>query len=222
VAGDVMYAMAIQAFLAVEEKKERKEKALRKFIEATIHTATGDFIELIYGINDIKNIKKEDILRVYDYKTAYYTFACPLAAGAILAGASQPQAEKLSRYGIYLGRAFQIKDDTISMFQEEKQTGKSSLSDLKEAKKTLIIWYAYHHTDKKNQNAIRRIFSKNNADRNDLLAIRKIVAGSGALEYAKKEISGLLRKSQKAIESSSIKPPYRALLVNYTQNILNV
>jgi len=222
VAGDVIYAMAMQAFLAIKEKKERKEKALKKFIEATIHTATGEFLELVYGINDLKNIEKKNILKVYDCKTAYYTFACPLAAGAILAGASQPETEKLSSYGIYLGRAFQIKDDIISMFQEEKQTGKSSLSDLKEAKKTLIIWYAYHHTDKKNQNIIRKIFSKDDVNKKDLLTIRKIITESGALEYAKKEISRLARKSQNIIKSSKIKPLYRELLVNYTQNIINI
>jgi len=32
VVGDVMYAMAIHAFLEIQEDRERKEKALRKFV----------------------------------------------------------------------------------------------------------------------------------------------------------------------------------------------
>jgi len=35
------------------------------------------------------------------------------------------------------------------MFFDEKKIGKSTLSDLQESKKTLLIWHAYNHTSKK-------------------------------------------------------------------------
>lgn len=222
VAGDVMYAIAINAFLSIKENMLRKEKALKKFIEAAMHTGSGEFIELIYGIKDLKHITRENIIKVYDYKTAHYTFACPLATGAILGGADENEVNKLFQYGIYLGRAFQIKDDLISMFKDKKEIGKSPLADLKEAKKTLIIWYAYNHSDKKNQKIIRRVFSKDNVDKKDLIAIRRVIVESGALEYAKKEVSKLVKKSQDAIEASKIKLPYKTFLSNYTREILKI
>ena len=137
-AADIMYAMAIHTFLFIKENRQRKEKALRKLIEAAIDTGSGEFAELLYGIKDIKNLNKQDIYRIYDLKTAYYTFSCPLSAGAILAGAKKQQTDLLYNYGIYLGRAFQIKDDILGIFGNENKIGKSTLTDLREGKKTLL------------------------------------------------------------------------------------
>jgi len=54
VAGDVMYAMGLDAFLAVKEDPLRKEAALRKLIQAVLYTASGEFIELLMGIKPIE------------------------------------------------------------------------------------------------------------------------------------------------------------------------
>ena len=72
VAGDVMYAIAIHAFLAIKENMPRKEMALKKFIRAAIYTGSGEFIELLCGIKDIANTSRQDIYNIYDFKTANY------------------------------------------------------------------------------------------------------------------------------------------------------
>lgn len=221
VAGDIMYAMSIRAFLSIKENMERKERALKKFIEAEIYTSSGEFLELMYSINDIAKITKESIYKVYDYKTAYYTFVCPLSLGAILAGAPQRQLKIITDYGMCVGRAFQIKDDILGMFSEEKEIGKSSITDLKEAKKTLLIWHAYNNADTKNKSTIKRILSKKNVTTGDLLVMRKAILESKSLSYAQKEITGLFKKSQNIISSSRMKPQYKAALHNYAQEILN-
>jgi geranylgeranyl diphosphate synthase type I len=215
-----MYAMGISAFLSINENMGRKEKALKKLIEAAIYTGNGEFLELTYGINDISKITKKQIYRVYDYKTAYYTFACPLILGAILAGATPKEIEILQGYGMHVGRAFQIKDDILGMFSEERTIGKSALSDLKEAKKTILIWYAFNNTYKKNKLIIKRILSKKNASKGDLSVMRKIIKESGSLDYARGEVAELLEKSRRVISSSTMKPQYKSHLISYTQEIL--
>lgn len=222
IAGDVLYAMAIEAFLSIKEDLARKEQALKKLIEATVYTEGGEFIELLSGIKDIAKIKKEDIYKIYDYKTAYYTFASPLVIGAILAGAKKDELQKLLQYGIYLGRAFQIKDDILGMFGEEKKIGKSVLADLQEAKKTILIWYAYHHSNKENKLAIRRILSKEHADKEDLLKMRKVIVACGGLEYSQKEITKFLREAQAVITSSKMRTKYKAFLKRYCEKILDL
>jgi geranylgeranyl diphosphate synthase type I len=222
VIADIIYAMAIHAFLSIKENLLCKEKALKKFIEAAIYTENGEFLELLSGIKHMEKMDKEDIYKIYDYKTAYYTFASPLTTGAILAGANQAEIKKLWRYGIYLGRAFQIKDDILGMFGSEKEIGKSILTDLQEGKKTVLIWYAYHHAKKEDKLAIRKILTKVNADKNDLLKIRKILINNGALIYAKQEILNLLNKSQSIILTSNIKIDCKAFLKKYSEEILKL
>ncbi len=221
VAGDVMYAMAIDTFLSIKEDKGRKEKALRKFIAAAIYTGMGEFIELLRGAEDIGKITKQDINRIYDYKTAYYTFACPLSSGAILAGANHNQVERLHKYGIYLGRAFQIKDDMLDMFGDERVIGKSPLTDLREAKRTMLLWYAYNNSGKENKVTIKRILSKDKIAKRDLLKMRRIIKTSGALNNAKEEIFNLIKQAQITIKSSRMRAEYKSFLNNYSKELLS-
>lgn len=222
VVGDVMYALALHAFLGVRENSLRKEIALGKLIESALYTGAGEFSELLYGIEDITKISREEIYKIYDFKTANYTFASPLIIGAILAGAAGGQVNLLFKYGIQLGRAFQIKDDILGMFGKKTEIGKSILTDLKEAKKTLLIWYAYKHADKKRQKIIKAILIKNNVDKTDLLKIRGILLETGTLAYAHKEIALCFKKAGLLIAHSKIKPRYKALLNSYSQTILGL
>ena len=222
IAGDIIYAMAIEAFLSIKEDYPRKENALRHFIKAAAYTGAGEFIELLSGIKNIKNTTKADIYKIYDYKTAHYTFSAPLSTGAILAGASSGQVKSLNSYGIALGRAFQIKDDIIGIFGNEKKIGKSTLSDLQEAKKTLLVWQAYRNSNLTGKRTINNVLTKKKVTRNDLKTMKTIIKDSGALNYAKAEMITLAKQSQKLLASLKIGKKYKTFLSSYAQQILKI
>ncbi|MCK9594475.1 MAG: polyprenyl synthetase family protein [Candidatus Omnitrophica bacterium] len=222
VVGDIIYAMAIKSFLSIKENPVRKEKALNKLLDAVLYTGAGQFIEIIYGIKRIDKINKNDIYRIYDLKTAYYTFAYPLSIGATLAGAPEKQIKKIFDYGLILGRAFQIKDDILGIFGNEEETGKSSLTDLQEAKRTLLIWYAYNNSPKKDRSQISAVFSKKKVGRTDLSRMRQIIHGSGALAYAKGQISTAAKKADKIISSLGTGANIKKLLSEFYRNILSL
>lgn len=222
VAGDVMYSMALDAFLSVKEDMQRKENALKKLISAALYTGSGEFIELLLGIKPIEKVTREDIYKIYDHKTANYTFASPLSMGATLAGAKPEQVEKLFSYGMLLGRAFQIKDDIIGVFGEEKDTGKSNLTDIKEAKRTLLIWYAFNHADKKDRLIVDRIMEGKSARKQELIKIRQIIVNTGALLYAENQIKYLLSKANEEVSGLKMDGKYKQALKNFSVNILKV
>ena len=222
VVGDILYAMAIRAFLAIQEEPRRKEQALKRFIEAAFFTGSGEFIELIYGTTAMDKVTKEDIYKVYDYKTACYTFACPLSMGAILGGAGARDVRALYDYGIYLGRAFQIKDDLIGVFSDEKEIGKSNLTDIREAKKTLLIWAAWKGAPSKGRKKIQQILGREQADNRDLDAIRAIIISSGAPEYCRKETATFTKKAELLLDRCSIKPAVKKELKEYSRRILSI
>jgi len=222
VAGDVMYAMALDAFLAIKENKIRKEAALKKLISAAFYTGSGEFIELLLGIKKIEKVTQEDIYKIYDYKTANYTFASPLTIGATLAGAKNSQINKLYNYGMLLGKAFQIKDDIIGTFGKEEEIGKSNLTDIKEAKRTLLIWYAFHHANKKEKLAIKKIMEGEATRNTELLKIRKIIINTGALAYAKDQIKYLSIKALNQLNHLNIHNQYKQILNNFSKKILKV
>ncbi|MBN1526329.1 MAG: polyprenyl synthetase family protein [Candidatus Omnitrophica bacterium] len=222
VAGDIVYAMAVDAFLSIDEDPRRKEKALKRFAESVLFTGGGEFIELLGGLKDIKKVTKDDIYKIYDLKTANYTFSSPLSIGALLAGAPKAEIHNLFTYGTYLGRAFQIKDDILDMFGDEKKTGKPQLTDLKESKKTILLWRAYHSSSPSDRKAIRDVLASENPAKKELMRIRAIVSSSGALQYAKKEVSCFLRKAERSSASLTMRPRYRKLLDSYCKDLLNI
>lgn len=222
ITGDVLYAMAIHSFLAIQEEPRRKEAALRKLIEAALFTGSGEFIELIKGLKDIAHMPKSDIYQIYDLKTANYTFSSPLIIGATLAGAHERETRILKDFGIKVGRAFQIKDDILGIFGDEKKIGKSILTDLQEAKKTLLVWYAWRASGKTQKRQIQNILKKANAKKSDLFIMRDIIQNSGSLKYAKDEIQRLLADAHRIYEKSKMNLPYKDLVIRYAQKILNV
>ncbi len=222
ITGDILYSLAMESFLSIKTSPARKEKALIKFIEAACYTGCGEYIEMLLGSADIKNVTKNKIYEIYDYKTAHYTFIAPLTAGAILANASKREVKQLSELGINLGRAFQIKDDILGIFGNESSTGKSSLTDLEEDKKTLLTWHAYNNASEKQQSIIRKITTKGKLTREDLNEAQRIIKNTGSLEYAEKEIQKFVHRSLDILKASKMKLKYKNGLLSYIKKILNL
>ena len=79
-------------------------------------------------------------MRVIVYKSAKYSIQAPLVIGAALAGGSDDQLDSLRAFGLPLGIAFQLRDDVLGVFGDALVTGKPSGDDLREGKRTVLIW----------------------------------------------------------------------------------
>ena len=209
IAGDIVYALAIDAFLAVDEEPLRKEQALKHFIKTAAFTAMGEFIDIIHGVEKIERVREKDVFLNYTLKTAKYTFECPLLIGAILAGAKKDDIAKLSRFGIMVGQAFQIQDDILGIFGTQRSIGKSILSDIAESKKTILVCHAYGKLGREKKSVFLRHFSKTKKSYRDLVAIRKIFIHSQSLHYSLRKIKSLLEKSENIISQLNIRDSYR-------------
>jgi geranylgeranyl diphosphate synthase type I len=220
VAGDVMYAMALDAFLAVRGDLTLKEQALKKLFLAALYTGSGEFIELLLGAKPIEKVTLNDIYKIYDYKTANYTFASPLTMGATLAGANRQQIKKLHAYGMLLGRAFQIKDDIIGTFGEVKETGKSNLTDIKEAKRTILVWYAFKRSQAQERLLIKKIMDNKIAHPAQLRKIRSMIVSTGSLAFAQNQIRQLSLQAQNLLHNLRLDQKHKQALDSFAQNIL--
>ncbi len=85
------------------------------------------------------SMSKEEVLSLYRYKTARYTFSLSMAAGATLAGAAGDNISILERLGESMGLLYQIRDDELSIAGDSTVTGKPTGSDERNTKQTLAI-----------------------------------------------------------------------------------
>ncbi|MBU1043083.1 MAG: polyprenyl synthetase family protein [Candidatus Omnitrophica bacterium] len=222
VSGDIIYALSIEAFISIKESPEKKQKALLKLLESGFYTGCGEFIEIINSKKPIAQISRNEIYKTYDYKTAYYTFSAPLITGAILAGASSPEIKKLFKFGKYCGRAFQIKDDILGLFGDSKQTGKSGFTDIKESKKTLLIWHAYNNATPANKICLQKILTKNKTTKSDIINARRILKETKSLRYCLNLIQAFIQKSIHELKTSNLKKTYKKELIGFCQKILEL
>ncbi len=212
VAGDIVYALAIDAFLSINEDLKRKERALKYFIQTAVFTAMGEFADTLHGVRGLDKITEKDVFLNYTLKTARYTFDCPLVVGAILAGADNQDIKALSKLGLLIGQAFQIQDDVIGIFDSEKNIGKSILSDLTESKKTLLVCHAYRVLKGNNRQKFLKIFTKNKKNYADLVAIRQIFTHCGSLNYSLEQIHKRREKALKILRNLKMMPKYKQLI----------
>lgn len=111
VAGDLLFAHAVDIFLDACGYDRGGIAALRLLLRAATQTARGQFDEIARAGPGALRMPEEAIWRTYDLKTGHYSFQAPMSAGATLAGAPQTGIEGLSRAGMHLGRAYQALDD---------------------------------------------------------------------------------------------------------------
>ena len=81
VVGDIVYALAIDAFLSINEDRARKEQALKYFIQTAVFTAMGEFIDTLHGMKTVPQVSEKDVFLNYSLKTARYTFDWPSRRG---------------------------------------------------------------------------------------------------------------------------------------------
>ena len=118
-----------------------RERLLEVMDDALFASAAGELIDVDFSwIPEVPRV--DDILAMERLKTAVYSFECPLQAGAILAGADEVTVATLGEFGREIGIAYQIVDDLLGVFGTEAETGKTTIGDLREGKRTVLIAYA--------------------------------------------------------------------------------
>jgi octaprenyl-diphosphate synthase len=111
--------------------------AIIKLISTTTNTMSEGEIFQLTKTGDVKITEKE-YLSIAEKKTSILISAA-CAIGGILGDSSDSQIEALTRFGMRLGTAFQITDDTLDYVAKEEEFGKAIGQDLKEGKLTLPL-----------------------------------------------------------------------------------
>lgn len=184
-AGDIASQLANDLITNSDFIDGRKNKVLSIVSTLTTDVLIGQIEDFILSFKT--DYKEQDIEKIHSLKTVAYTFDMPLLAGAVLAGKNENDSDTiaLKEYAKFAGAAFQIRDDILGIFGDEEKTGKPSLSDIKEGKKTLLTLKAEENANKKQLSVIKNLLGKKNLIEKEAKAFREIIIETGALDYSK-------------------------------------
>lgn len=159
-----------------------------------------------------KNASIDEILTVYRLKTARYTFSMPLIMASIVCGVSDNTRKQLDELGENAGLVFQIKDDELGLFGDEKDTGKPVGSDIRENKKTIIRSFLFASVSNDEKDKLNKIFGNNDLKKNELNYVLDLLKKYKIKEKSMQEIEKLMVKVWYIFENLKIEKKHKEIL----------
>ncbi len=143
------------------------------------------------------NIDEKTYFEIIQKKTAsLISSCCKIAAISITTNSNQ--IEKISKLGMYIGIAFQIKDDLFDY--GKSRIGKPRGIDIKQKKLTLPLIYTLNNVEKKERKWIVNSLKKRNKSRTLINQIISLVKERGGLNYAIETMNKYHQLSLKELE----------------------
>ena len=177
-AGDLALAATIRAVATCGATTEVTHRLLDLFDAALHTTAMGELADVRLSLG-IGTASLAETLAMEEQKTSAYSFALPLQAGALLAGAEEATVDRLGEAGRLLGIAFQLIDDVLGVFGDPTQTGKSTTSDLRTRKQTPLLAHARSTPE---WERIQAYVGRDLTDE-ELTEIRRLLTASGSRRF---------------------------------------
>src|SRR5512143_531018 len=136
--GDALFVMSNQAIIDLKENypAETVVRAAEILHNTCLDLTRGQFLDMSY--EERNDLGADDYWPMVAGKTAALLSAC-CHIGALLGDAEEAKQEAYRSFGHYLGLAFQVQDDILGIWGDEKLTGKSAASDLVEGKNSLPV-----------------------------------------------------------------------------------
>lgn len=198
-AGDLALAAAIRAVATCGASTEVTHRLLDLFDAALHTTAAGELADVRLSLG-VETVSLAESLAMEEQKTSAYSFALPLQAGALLAGADENTVRRLGEAGRLLGIAFQLVDDLLGVFGDPARTGKSATSDLRTRKQTPLLAHAQSSPE---WEKIRRYVGRDLTE-DELTETRRLLTSSGSRRFVEELAEAHLSAARAAVEQLGI------------------
>ncbi|MDD5065408.1 MAG: polyprenyl synthetase family protein [bacterium] len=209
--GDVIFFLSNELISSIPVQAGIKELIMRYWSEELAKVGTAQMQDIYFAITK-EILRERDILNMYRYKTARYTFSLPLVLGAMAAGQKKQILSRLEQLGENLGILFQIKDDEIGLFGREEDTGKPVGSDIKENKKTLYHYYLFKNLSGTKDHPLKDLFGREKITSSMVHEIRSFIILSGVKNIIDKKMQLLEKRSKKMIQTLPVPVGYKNIL----------
>ena len=215
--GDAMSILAYRYLSYAPEKV--LPQALDLFSETAMQVCEGQQYDMDF--EDLPFITREDYLEMIGLKTAVLV-ACSAKMGALIAGAPAEACEALYRFGYQLGIAFQITDDYLDTFGNEKVFGKKIGGDIVNNKKTWLLVESLRRADGERKQQLENLLLLGDEARGEKVpAVRSLYIDLGVKEAAEAEILVYHRKAMEALSGAGFAPEQTRYLEQFAEALIH-
>ncbi|HEB30197.1 MAG TPA: polyprenyl synthetase family protein [Spirochaetes bacterium] len=219
-AGDIGFFLAFEILSEVDIYPEAKGKIFNLWSKELTLVGLAQMQDVYFSISNLEP-GEDEILDLYRFKTARYTFSLPLMTGAILAGQDTKTALHLEKLGECIGIIFQIKDDELGLFGDEKEIGKPVGTDIEEGKKTIYSHYLLKSVRGEDRKSVQNILHQKINTKSALETLRDISQKAHVHDMIRKKILSLSEEAKQLIYGLNIEVKYREILLDILEYNIN-
>jgi geranylgeranyl diphosphate synthase type I len=200
IGGDSAFFMGLEAYLFNEFERALNLKAIQYYEQAFIEVANGVLIET--DMVNKKNLTISDYINMISLKTGALIEKSMLI-GANYARIDDKYLSYLSTYGINLGIIFQIIDDILGTFGDEKVTGKPTDGDIREGKKTCLLIEAFNKLNADKKKILEEIIEKPEIEDEDVQEVKNLFLEAQVVDSCKNLANSYFNEAKSALNKLS-------------------
>jgi len=189
--GDAMLILAYNYLQRTDS--ERLSQIFERFNKMAAEVCEGQQFDMDFETQ--QKVSVVDYMRMIELKTAAL-LAGSATIGAILAGASDNDCKRLYDFAREVGLAFQLQDDLLDSYGDER-LGKKIGGDILEGKKTILMIEAFSRANEEQREVLRTTHLRK--DLSDAEKISKIKALYDELGVPERVEQQIAQKFQKAL-----------------------
>lgn len=202
--GDVQHAWSVSLFTDLYSKYNFDPAIVLKLIDELEKTVSpllieGETLDIQYEKKEINELTKSQIIDMSAKKTGEllsYSAKVGAMIGLKNTSGKRPLVSAISNFCFNCGVAFQLQDDILGLVSEERAIGKPVGSDIREGKRTTIVWYAYRNASKKQKIKLIRMIGNKRASKEEIREAINLLTYLNGIEETKKLASSYIKKAK--------------------------
>lgn len=216
-AGDVMLVKVYDQLLNAE--KDLLKDVLFKFNTCATEVCEGQQWDMEF--EKMKHVSEEQYIQMIRQKTAVL-LGFSLELGAILAHAPAKDQKALRNFGIDIGIGFQLKDDWLDVFGDDKKFGKQVGGDIIANKKTFLLITALDRARGKDKKELSQLINAIQFDKKKKVeAVTAIYDRLGVSSHTETKINFYFKRGLSQLNKLNVSEEKKVNLKNYTLNLID-
>ena len=211
-------AMMICAYRLLEEVPEQYlPRVLKTFNEMALEVCEGQQYDMDF--EEKKKVSVVEYMHMIELKTSVL-LAGSAVLGAIIGGAPETEVRKLRRFAVELGLAFQLQDDLLDSYGDER-LGKPLGGDILEGKKTYLMITAMSHASEEDREILRKAH-KNPAlsDAEKIATVKEVYARYDVRRLTEQQISIRFERALAVLASLEVEPARTEPLAEFAKGLM--
>lgn len=209
--GDSMLVTAYQQLLPFHQ-------VLPLFTETALEIGEGQQYDMDF--ENRMDVTEEEYIEMIRLKTSVL-LACAMKMGAILAGASDEDADNLYRFGEQIGLAFQLQDDFLDVYGDPKVFGKAIGGDITSNKKTYMLINATNRANDNQREELNSWLSATDYDAKEKIdAVTRLYNEMGIDKLAQQKIEYYFEQSRKYLNAVNVPEKRKTELRKYAAEMM--